>query len=328
MKDKKVKLPLKRIISWIAWAILVQFILLNVSAAFYAYKFTHLYSEEQRIKDVSAPISKNVFAKTWRLFRGYRYYKTGNANLPTFPYKTIALQTKSGLSINAWYSTADSAKGTVLLFHGLSGNKNGLIYNAEFFREQHYNVMLADIRAHGESDGARTSIGFYESEEVNLLYDYVQKLGEKNIYLWGGSMGAVMILKATAEYNLSPKGIIAEMPFESLRSHIQSRLNIIGFPAEPFASLITFWIGVQQGFWGFGFNSSEYSKKIKCPVLLMCGNKDQLVKEEEINTIFNTLGSEDKRLVWYEEAGHGLLLNQDPALWKNEVSNFLANTNK
>lgn len=328
MKDKKAKPLYKRVISWIAWAILVQFILMNISAAFYAYSFTHLYPEEQRVKDISALIAKNVFAKTWRLFKGYRYYKTGVSDMPAFPYKTIVLHTKNGLAINTWLSTVDSAKGTVLLFHGLSGNKNELIHQAEFFHDQHYNVVLTDIRAHGQSEGTRTSIGFYESEEVNMLYDYVQKTGEKNIYLWGASMGAVMVMKAAAEYNLSPKGIICEMPFESLHDHIQSRLNIIGFPAEPFASFVTFWIGAEQGFWAFGFNSTKYAKKIKSPVLLMCGDKDELVEKEETNNIFTALGSADKHLVWYEGSGHHSLMNEDPALWKNEMNSFLTNTSK
>ena len=79
-----------------------------------------------------------------------------------------------------------------------------------------YNTMLVDMRAHGNSEGIVNSIGYKESEEVKLAYDHISKKGEKNIVLWGMSLGAVIITKAIWQYDLKPQKIILEMPFRQV----------------------------------------------------------------------------------------------------------------
>ena len=90
--------------------------------------------------------------------------------LSSFRYDSVSLQTNSKKRIDAWYNQVDSgiAKGTVILFHGLTGNKTTILQQANEFRYWGYNVMLIDSRSHGSSDGNSTTIGFRESEEVKL----------------------------------------------------------------------------------------------------------------------------------------------------------------
>jgi alpha-beta hydrolase superfamily lysophospholipase len=290
----------------------------------YAYKFTHLYPAEEA---PTQKVSENIFAKTWRLFSAPRFYKQPQSEKPA-DYDTVHLATSNGLAIEAWYNKWNnpdsSAKGTVLLFHALSGNKSRILPEAEEFRRWGYNVMLVDARSHGNSAGQTTTIGYRESEEVKLAYDFIKQKGEKTIILWGFSMGAVQIMKAVAEYDLQPAGIIPQMPFLSLQSHIKSRIKSLGFPRQPFSFFITFWIGAERGFNGFGFNMLTYAKKIHCPVLLQYGSKDQLVPQEDAKRIYEAVSSVNKRMVVYDGANHESFLQKDPVLWRNEVSAFLA----
>src|SRR6476661_10154463 len=75
---------------WIAWVLLVQFVLINISAAFYADKLTHLRLQSDEPNP--EPVSQNVFAKTWRLFTGPTLYKHPLINTPAFAYSTIFLK--------------------------------------------------------------------------------------------------------------------------------------------------------------------------------------------------------------------------------------------
>jgi uncharacterized protein len=240
--------------------------------------------------------------------------------------------TKNDLPIEAWNtgwnSTDSSSKGTVLLFHGLSGNKSKVLQEAEEFRGWGFNVMLVDARSHGGSGGKTTSIGYHESEEVKLAYDYVTQKGEKTIFLSGYSMGAVQIMKAVAEYDLHPAGIIPEMPFLSLQSHIGNRVKGLGFPKQPLSFFITFWIGAERGFNGFGLNMLTYAKKIHCPVLLQYGSDDHLVTQEEAKRIYQAVASTHKKMVIYTGASHESFLQKDPVLWRKEVSAFLGITSE
>ena len=90
--------------------------------------------------------------------------------------------TKDSLSLEAWLIPVDSSKGTVILFHGLGGNKSNVLKQAYEFRYLGFNVMLVDLRAHGRSSGNRTTMGFHESEDVKLAYEYILKKGEKKLF--------------------------------------------------------------------------------------------------------------------------------------------------
>jgi alpha-beta hydrolase superfamily lysophospholipase len=319
MKKKRI---LRRVIIWLSWALLVQFILVNISAALYAYKLTHLATVNPAIPARPAP--DNIFAKTWGLFTGPTFYKKPLTAVPNFSFSTIILKTKNDISIEAWYGKTDSiSKGTVILFHGLTGNKGLVIDEANAFRIFGYNVMMIDIRDHGNSGGNSTTIGYKESEEAKLAYDYIMQRGEKNIFLWGASMGAVVVLKAVSDYQLQPSGIIIEMPFLSLQSYLRAQARFLGFPQKPFGFLTGLWISIEQGFNGLSFKTTRYARNIHCPVLMQYGDKDAFVLRYETDAIYESIAATNKKLVIYNGAWHESFLRYDPITWKREVTAFL-----
>jgi alpha-beta hydrolase superfamily lysophospholipase len=190
---------------------------------------------------------------------------------------------------------------------------------------------MLDFRAHGNSGGKTTSIGVRESEEVKLAYDYIANNGESTIFLWGISMGAVAVARSVAEYELKPTGVILEMPFASLQTHLQARARVLGFqgfPEKPFGFFVTCWIGIERGFNGFKHKTSTYVKKINSPVLMQWGAMDDYVHKKETDKIYNAIASANKKLVVYHRAGHESLLQNDPAKWRIEVERFLMANNK
>jgi alpha-beta hydrolase superfamily lysophospholipase len=311
---------IRYILKWIFWVFVVQFVLVNISGILYAYKLTHFY--EPSLKPAQLQ-SKNIFTKTWKLFRGPKFRKTIETELPHYPYETVQLITKKNNLIEAWQIPADSSKATIIMIHGLGANKSSLLDEAYEFRYLGFNVMMVDLRAHGNSSGNTTTLGVRESEEVKIAYDYISKKGEKKIILYGVSLGAVVIAKAIYDYNLQPSGIILDMPFETLKKLFEGRARILGFPEEPFGVLVTFWSGIERGFNGFKHNTSRYVQKIKCPVLMQYGALDRLVTSEETNSVFKNISSPDKKLVIYKNADHESFLRNEPELWRKEVSEFL-----
>lgn len=325
MEKQGPKKKFKVILRWVGWVLLVQLVLLNISAALYAWKFTHVY-DDPSLRNAST--GSNVFVKTWRLFTGPRQPRSVITEYPAFQFDTIVLTTASGIRIDTWYSRADSAaKGTVLLFHGIMSNKGLLLPEASAFRSMGYNVLLVDFRAHGNSGGNTTTIGIRESEEVKLAYDHIAGLGEKNIFLWGSSMGAVVIAKAIADYNLQPSGMILEMPFASLQTHLQARARALGFqglPEKPFGFFVSCWMGWQKGFNGLKHRTTDYAEKINCPVLLQYGKQDTYVQNRETDRVFNAIASPVKKMEAYEGAGHESLLLYDAVQWEGAVKPFLS----
>ncbi|KAA2245182.1 hypothetical protein F0L74_04265 [Chitinophaga agrisoli] len=301
---------------------LVLFLIFNIILAFHAWKFTHFYDDTGHVN--RRPEQMSAWEKTGLILFGVNLSKSSIRNWPEAPYKTIALHTHDGLRIEGWWIAAQQpAKGTVILFHGYGSNKGAKLPEAMYFRGLGYNTFLVDFRAHGNSDGYTCSVGYKEAEEVKLAYDYVKSCGYRNITLWGMSMGAAAVLKAVPEYKLQPERLILESPFATLTDAVKSRMWAVHLPGTPFAQMVTFWGGVEQGFWAAGFKPSLYAKEIHLPVLLCWGKTDIRVMEHETRDIYTNLGSTQKQLVIFEASGHQSFCRNEHDKWAAAINNFL-----
>src|ERR1700722_6166139 len=302
--------------------VLVCFILLNIVATFQAYKLTHFYDSAPP----KIPAEQQTFwYKTKAVLFGVNTPKSKNTIFPDTAYETVYITTDDGIKLEAWYIHESVAKGTIILFHGHGASKSDVLKEADYFRTLDYNVLLVDFRAHCGSEGNVCTIGFKESADIKSAYDYISKKEEGNIILWGISLGASTIIKCIYNYDIKPNKIILEMPFGSLLQAVRGRVNLMGLPQEPISSLLTFWGGIEHGFFAFSFKPCEYAKKIQCPVLLQWGAKDPRVTKNEIDCIYKNLETKNKKLVVYPNAKHESLCKNFPDEWKKEIRDFLDN---
>ncbi|HJW15515.1 MAG TPA: alpha/beta fold hydrolase [Flavisolibacter sp.] len=313
-----IKPKLTALLKTILWVVLVQLLLLNLSAASYAYKFTHFRQGSPPVFDHA-----NILARTWKLFVGPSFYRDDKEPVPSFPITQVPLKLNEDLSIDTWYAEVPDSRKCIIMFHGYSSNKSFLNAEAFRFRQWGYNVLMVDLRAHGKSQGTVTGFGYKETEEVRKAFDFARAQGNHYITLYGVSMGAVLVIKAVAQQVVAPDAIITDMPFGSLHDHLKARARVTGFASEPFAFFTTLWIGIESGFNGFSLNTSEYAKSVTCPVLLQWGEQDRYVTAKETASIYYHLASQNKKLVLYPEADHDSYLQSDPMLWEKEVGGFL-----
>jgi uncharacterized protein len=304
----------------IGYTLLVLFLLVNIIAAFHAYKFTHFYSNAAPVKK---PEQMSGGEKLKAIFFGIRYPKTKVVDSLGLTHDTVLLKTTDSLQLESWYAKHDSAKGTILMFHGHGSSKSGIIAEARKLYDMGYHVILTDFRAHGNSEGNTTSIGIYESRDVKAVYDYIVAKGEKNIIIWGISMGAATALKAIDEFGIKPSKLILEMPFGSLHRAVQGRMKTMKLPAEPLSTLLTFWGGLEIGSWAFNHRPDQYAKKVNCPVLLQWGAGDKRVTEDETNTLFSNISSHEKMMIKYLQSGHESLFKKETGKWVSVMSFFL-----
>ena len=304
----------------VGYTLLVLLLLINLIAAFHAYKFTHFYTDASPVKK---PEQMSGGEKLKAIVFGIRYPKSKVVDTLGIPHDTVLLKTIDSVRLESWFAPKDSAKGTILMFHGHGSSKSGIIAEARKLYEMGYQVMLTDFRAHGNSEGNTTSIGIYESKDVKAVYDYLKSKGEKNIIIWGISMGAATALKAIDEFGIKPDKLILEMPFGSLHSAVQGRMKTMGLPAEPLSTLLTFWGGIELGSWAFNHQPAKYALKVNCPVLLQWGAGDKRVTEDETNTIFGNIASHDKVMIKYLQSGHESLFKRERGKWTSVMSYFL-----
>lgn len=294
------------------------FILINSVAFFHAYKFTHF--TESKYEKTKSPERLSSLEKARTLFFGVNNPKPQNTKFPTQKYKTVKLQ--SNKEIECWLIQNKNSKGTIILFHGYGGEKSSMLSKSDEFIKLGFNTLLVDFMGSGNSEGNQTTIGYKEAEEVKTAFDYLQKSGEENIYLFGTSMGAVAIMKCINDTKIKPKAIIIECPFGSMYTTVCARFKKMNAPTFPMAGILLFWGGIQNGFWGFNHNPTDYAKNINCPALLLYGEKDKSVSRNEIDEIYKNLKGQ-KELITYKKTGHENYLIKNKTQWVKNISDFL-----
>ena len=140
--------------------------------------------------------------------------------------------------------------------------------------------------------------------------------------LYGPSMGAVAILRAVSEGWARPEALILECPFDRFTTTIGNRYEWLGLPRFPFAPLVAFWVGAQQGFNGLAHNPVEYARHVTCPTLLLQGEFDESVGRRFVGEVAHSLGR-DARFQLIPGAGHAFLVTRAEKIWRGSVTGFM-----
>jgi len=298
---------------------LFLFLLLNVISCNHAYKFTHF--AEQNTPKSGKPEYLSFTEKLKVIFWGISNPKPFNYHKPARTHETITIQSQEKLE--AWLIEPENPKGTVLLFHGYSGSKSGILNYAEEFYQKGYRSLLVDFQGSGGSTGYQTTIGIEESADVRAAYDYIKnRFPTEKTILFGSSMGAVSILKAVAETDIQPDKLIIECPFGSMRTTTQKRFEAMGLPTILLPDLLMIYGSIQNGFNAYAHNPTQYAKDVDIPTLLLYGAKDPRVTRAETDEIFQNLQGE-KSLGIFLNAGHENYLLRYRGEWKEKIDAFL-----
>jgi len=129
------------------------------------------------------------------------------------PFEKVELVTADGIQLAAWYTPPQNGA-VILVAHGYADNRPENIY--VMLAQNKYGVLAWDFRAHGDSAGEVSTIGYYEQLDVEAALDYaLAQEGVEQIGAWGGSMGAATIL-LTASYRTEIQVIVSDSGFTSL----------------------------------------------------------------------------------------------------------------
>lgn len=310
----------------IGFLIVFVFIFLNVIAAFNAYSLTHFYKVGEVEETGFAKLSK--LGKVKYILFGQKFTKSELVPPPPIPHKDLTITTDDDVKLAAWHfvhPVTDTVKGTVCMFHGQKASRGGLADEIKVVYNAGYNVFTMDFRGHAASEGYVTYFGMKEMYDVKAAYDYVKSTGEKNIAFYGQSMGGAAEIRATGKLGLKPSKIICDAGFGSMVNAVEGRCRMIGAPPEPSGVLVTFWMGVEEGYWGFDNANWKYGHNIYCPVLIERGTEDHRVTEEESQKVLASLSSKIKRINHYEGLGHESYYAKKPVEWSKTIVSFLNN---
>lgn len=148
-------------------------------------------------------------------------------------FQEVELTTEDNVKLAAWYTPPKNGA-VILVAHGYGGARTEH-YHA-LFASHGYGVIAWDFRAHGKSGGEFSSLGYYEALDAKAALDFVlAQRGVEHIGAWGGSMGAVTMIRAAARYP-EIEALVADSPFVTLEEEMNLRV-----PFPVMRSLIRFF---------------------------------------------------------------------------------------
>jgi pimeloyl-ACP methyl ester carboxylesterase len=135
-------------------------------------------------------------------------------------------QTTDGLTLRGWYLPAAENHQLLVLVHGLWSS---WIEMAALGRDLHrhgYNVLLFDLRGHGQSDPTRVSLGRRERADIRAVMNWAESQGfEAGQIGWlGYSMGAATLLMEAAQ-NPRIRVAVIDSPYGNLPDLLNVQLS-------------------------------------------------------------------------------------------------------
>lgn len=230
-----------------------------------------------------------------------------------------------GLRLRARWLPAERAIGSILLFHGYrSCSLADFSVVIPFYHSLGFNLLLADQRSHGKSQGKFITFGIREHEDVLKWVEYHNdNFGKIPVFLGGMSMGATTVLMAAGrELPGNVRGVCADCGFtdpEQIIRHVMKSVHVPAFPLLYIAELYARLLGK--------FHFREYSTvramgSCGIPVLMIHGTADSFVPCDMSKQAFEACKCE-KQLILVEGASHGTSYLTDKLRCQRIIKDFL-----
>lgn len=243
-----------------------------------------------------------------------------------FDYEDVTFETEDGLKLSGWWIDKGSDK-TVIPLHGYTGSRWYSLYmkpTVEFLLKEGYNVLVFDFRAHGKSEGKYTTVGDKELLDVKAAVGWLKKTHPEKagkIGLIGFSMGAMVTIRSLAELEEVCCGVADSPPMHLDKTGARGLKYFAKLPewlhifVKPLMKLFS---------GGREVHPIEYTCKVKKPLLLIAGEKDPLVKVEEVRAFYERNREVNPSVeLWVTDAAHVRTLKFHPGKWMVKVREFL-----
>jgi pimeloyl-ACP methyl ester carboxylesterase len=314
---------MKRIIRLSCAALLSAFFTVNLSAFMQARAMTRFIGGAER---TPGPEQLGMLDKLSVMVSGVSIPRPRNRSAPAdlgLSFETHRFSNGVGETLEAWFVPGRNDRAVVALFHGYAASKSTLLTTARAFHDLGHGTLLVDFYGSGGSSGSGTTVGVREAADVAAAVAYIGRAWpERKIVLYGISMGGAAVLRAVAAHGVKADGLVIEATFDSLLNTGKNRFRAMGLPGSPFAELLLFWGGVQNGFNPFAHNPADYARSVKVPALILHGEKDERTTVQEARSIASAMGRY-ARFVAYDGVPHMAIADARLAEWRREVAAFL-----
>ncbi|CVK19414.1 alpha/beta hydrolase [Sporomusa sphaeroides] len=245
-------------------------------------------------------------------------------------WEDTTIVSRFGYPLSATYiPNPQTTDKTLIFLHGFSESRAVGLNYLDIYLNYGFNLLLIDLRAHGESGGNSVTWGNYEKYDLDQWVDWVGNRPQGMIGVHGISMGAATALMH-AELNEANKRVafyIADSPysdFETLLAlQMERRLNLPGKVLTklllPYANVVAYFDA------RFTFRQASPIRSVRnitTPVLYIHGEADKLVPASMSLELYHATKG-PRQIYLFANAGHVTAIFNDRYQYGGIVRKFV-----
>lgn len=178
-------------------------------------------------------------------------------------FENVNFESEDGMQLSGWYIPAADTRLTVLFCHGNGGNIMHRLDSVSIFNNLGANCFIFDYRGYGQSQGRPTEQGTYlDAMAAYKWLTEAKNISADGIIIFGRSLGGSIAAQLAA--NVKAAGLVLESTFTSY----------IDMGKKYYPYLPVGW------FAKYRYDTVEYLKDVRCPVMVIHSGEDELVPFE------------------------------------------------
>ncbi len=220
----------------------------------------------------------------------------------------------------------------ILLIHGFTGTPSEMRFLGEYLRDKGYTVRGILLKGHGTTpeDMKKCSYRDWMRGAAEGYKSLKQECDE--VFAVGLSMGGLLALYLARNYDVrgavtlsapirihgrTAAASFVERNFRTyiLRCPEKKNVNIISYEKSPIISVHNLFRLIRY--------VKENLVSIKKPVLIMQSYGDRTVSPLSANIIYNSIGSEDKSIIYLHKSGHVITCDNEKEQVFEEIYSFI-----
>lgn len=216
---------------------------------------------------------------------------------------TIRFPTQRGRWLEGWWLPAAAARGHVVITHGWGANRATLLGLAPLLLKAGWNVLLFDVRNHGNSDSDTFSSMPRFAEDIDAALAWLHATQTtRPTALIGHSVGAAATLLAASRRD-DIDAVVSLSSFAHPDGMMRRWLADKGLPFFPLGWYVLRYVERVIDHRFDAIAPINTLGKIRCPVLLVHGEHDTVIPPEDARALADHNNNATLRWV---EGGHDL----------------------
>jgi len=239
----------------------------------------------------------------------------------------VTIDARDGLRLSAIFlPAAEPSHRWAVCVHGYMSRAERMGVYARWYHERGYQVLLPDLRGHGESEGRYIAMGWHDRMDLfGWLFWILLRDREAEIVLHGVSMGASAVLMAAGEtLPENVRAAVSDCAFTSAWDELRDQAAH-RYPHVPPRLMMRPLDAVTRARAGYGLREADalaQVKKARIPILFVHGDADRYIPPEMMERLYAAKPGARARLL-VEGAGHMGAVDRAPEAYWDAVGRLL-----